>query len=217
MLCCLSSSFFRSLLLDLNPYGGNDPDVMFQLFYKQVARELAPKSAVIFRHLANGGSFPVYWRLADVVPVPEESFSSDVEDHRLISITPFLKKIFEKFEAGKLSHYFESTSLLPHSQFSYRRGLGTCDALLTLSLHLRMALDGGMEGILVQLGFPAAFDRVSHHGLLCKLRPIGVKGQFLLIITEFLIDRRQRVLLDGKVSESVDVVSGVPQSSVLRP
>ena len=40
------------------------------LFYKQVARELAPKLTVIFRHLVKESSFPACWRLADVVPVP---------------------------------------------------------------------------------------------------------------------------------------------------
>ena len=36
-------SFIRSLFLDLYPYGGNDPDGMAPLFYRQVARELVPK------------------------------------------------------------------------------------------------------------------------------------------------------------------------------
>ena len=36
------SNFVRSLLLDLDSYGGNDPDGMLPIFYKQVAWELAP-------------------------------------------------------------------------------------------------------------------------------------------------------------------------------
>ena len=78
--------------------------------------------------------------------------------------------------AGKLSHFLHSNSLLPPSQFSHRRGLKTSDALLTLSHSLQVALDRGMKGRLVQLDFSAAFDRVSHRGLLYKLRSIGVGG-----------------------------------------
>ena len=37
----------RSLLLNLDPYGGNDLDGMCPLFYKQVAHELAPKVTLI--------------------------------------------------------------------------------------------------------------------------------------------------------------------------
>ena len=72
----------------------------------------------------------------------------------------------------------EGNSLLPPSQFSYRRSIGTCDALLTLSYHLQVALNGGMEGSLIQLNFSAPFDRVSHRGLLHKMRSLGVGGQF---------------------------------------
>ena len=57
---------------------------------------------------------------------------------------------------------------------------------------------------------------VSHCGLLHKQRPIGV-GQFLSIVLELISDTRQSVHLDGKFSASVDVVSVVPQGSVLGP
>ena len=65
-----------------------------------------------------------------------------------------------------------------------------------------------MEGRLVQLDFSAAFVEVNHRGLLYKLRSIGVGGQFLSIVSQFLSGRRQRVCLDGKVTVLVDVVSG---------
>ena len=95
-------------------------------------------------------------------------------------------------------------------------GLGTCDALFSLSLCLQVALDRSMDGRSVQFDFSAAFDRASHCSLLYKLMSIGV-GTVLPIVSEFFSDRRQRVRLHDKVTASVDVVSGVPQDSVLRP
>ena len=74
-----------------------------------------------------------------------------------------------------------------------------------------------MEVRLVQLNFSAAIDRVSHCGLLSKLSSIGVGRQFLFVVSEFLNNRRQRVRLDGKVSASVNMVSGVAQGSILGP
>ena len=76
----------------------------------------------------------------------KESPSSDVGDHSPIAITSLLSKVFEDFVAGRRSHFLESNSLLPPSQFSSRRGLRTCDALLTLSNNLQVAIDRGMEG-----------------------------------------------------------------------
>ena len=74
------SSSIRSLLLDLNLYGGTNPDSMFLLFCKQEARELAPKLAVMFRHLVKRVSFPACSRLADIVLVPKGSPSSEVKN-----------------------------------------------------------------------------------------------------------------------------------------
>ena len=102
-----------------------------------MARELAPKLVVIFRHLGKGGNFPACWRLAAVVPVPKKSSFSDVRDYRPTSITPLLSNVFEKVVAGKFGNFLESISQLPPSRFSYRRGLGKCDALLILSNHLQ--------------------------------------------------------------------------------
>ena len=46
---------------------------MIRLFYKHMARELAPELAAILRHLGKGGGvvFPACWRLPDVVPLPK--------------------------------------------------------------------------------------------------------------------------------------------------
>ena len=72
-----------------------------------------------------------------------------------------------------------------------------------------------MEGRLVHLNFSDAFDKISHCGLLYKIRSVGVGGQFQFIVSKFLSVRRQRVRLGGKVSVSVVVISVVPQCSVL--
>ena len=56
------------------------------------------------------------------------------------------------------------------------------------------------------MDFPAAFYRVSHIVLLDKLRSIGIGGQLLSMVSQFLCATRQRVRLDGKVSALVDVV-----------
>ena len=138
-------------------------------------------------------------------------------DYRPISITLDLSKGFKKIVAGKLSNFLKSNSMLHTSQFLYRMSLGTCDALLTLSHDRQFALDRGIEGRLVQLDFSAAFDRVRYCGLLCKLRSLSIEEQFLSIALEFLSGKRQRVRLDEKISASGDVVSRVPQRSVLGP
>ena len=62
-----------------------------------------------------------------------------------------------------------------------------------------------------------AFDKVAHNILLFKLSSYGVKGNILGWIGFFLSERSQKVVLEGKSSSSVTVLSGVPHGSVLGP
>ena len=65
------------------------------------------------------------------------------------------------------------------------------------------------------MDFTKAFDKVSHQRLLYKLEGFGMKGQVHWWIKIFLCQRKQRVIVDSRVSSEVVVNSGVPQGSVL--
>ena len=208
----------RSLLLDLDAYGGAGPDGIFPLFFIKTAQYMAPKVSVLFRKLIRAGSFSLCWRNGNVTPVPKTGNADTCpSNYRPISITPVLSKIFERLLAKRLSTYAESNSFFPNLQFGFRKGLGACDALLTISNVVQKALDSGHEVRMVGLDFSAAFDRVNHEALIFKLRQLGIGGSFLNILIEFLSNRKQRVVVDGHCGEWSNVVSGVPQGSVLGP
>ena len=79
------------------------------------------------------------------------------------------------------------------------------------------ALERGQKARIVQIDFSAAFDRVNHQGILYRLCSVGIGGTVLSILTQFLSNRSQHVMVDGCRSKLVNVVSGVPQGSVLGP
>ena len=69
----------------------------------------------------------------------------------------------------RLARFTERRGVFQTTQFAYRKGLDTCDALLCMSHTLQSALDSGQEARVVQIDLSAAFDRVNHQGILYKL------------------------------------------------
>ena len=66
----------------------------------------------------------------------------------------------------RLGHFMECSGVLPTTQFAYRKGLGTCDAIICVAHTLQSALEMGQEARIVQIYFSAAFDRSYTHDLI---------------------------------------------------
>ena len=152
----LNTFAFRSrevkrLLLDLDSYGGTDPLGMFPHFLKRTAEVLAPRLLVVFWRLLRFGIFPVCWRVANVTPIRKGPPSSSVSNYRPISLTPILSKVFERLVSVRLERFMECRGVLSTIQFAYRKGLGTCDALLRVAHTLQSALEMGQEARIVQI------------------------------------------------------------------
>ena len=116
---------------------------------------------------------------------------------RPISITSVLSKVFERLVSVRFGRFMERSGVLPITQFAYWKGLGTCDALLYVSHTLQSELESGQEARIVQIDFSAAFDRVNHLGILYKPCSVGIGGSVLSILTQFLSNRSQQVMVDG--------------------
>ena len=58
---------------------------------------------------------------------------------------------------------------------------------------------------------------IQHKGIIFNLKQNSSSCNLLKLLADFLKDRKQRVVLNGQVSNQADVALGVPQGSILSP
>ena len=78
-------------------------------------------------------------------------------------------------------------------------------------------VDDGSPVDVVYLDFQKGFDKVPHQRLLLKLKPHGIGNDVINWIEKWLTHKRQRVIVDGDISNWKSVLIRVPQGSVLGP
>ena len=78
-------------------------------------------------------------------------------------------------------------------------------------------IEAGSTVDIIYLDFKKAFDSVPHQRLLVKLRHYGILGNVHKWVEGFLTNRTQRVRVGRDFSRNTEVLSGIPQGSILGP
>ena len=109
--------------------------------------------------------------------------------------------------------------LFHDAQHGFVPGCSCMTQLLITLEQWNELLDGGdpMDVIYLISEEKKTFDTIPHRRLIKKLEAYGIKCGFLTWIENFLSGRRQRVVVNGKLSTWAGILSGIAKGSVLGP
>ena len=213
-----SASRVKLLLDNLDINKAQGPDAISGAVLKNCSETLAYPLSILFNLSYNTGYIPQEWKLANVVPVHKKDDKNKVINYRPISLTSLVIKYSSvSYMMNYLPVLFNKIDKRQHG-FLRNRSCNSKSNLLLFTESLARSLHEKIGTDIIYLDFAKAFDTVSHDLILKKLKTqYNIDGTLLKFFTEYLRSRKQRVILDNVISESVDVLSGVPQGSILGP
>ena len=212
----ISPSDVFKILKKINPHKATGPDGIDGHVLKRCCGTLHIPLAIIFNQSYQSGQVPQEWRNANVVPIHKKKDKSNVENYRPISLTCLVMKVFEKIIRSKLLMLCHNK--ITEKQHGFLPSKSCNTQMLYYTTELSLNLNSGLQSDVIYFDFAKAFDSVSHDLILAKLKQkFGINGKLLRFIRNYLIDRQQRVAIDGSFSAWQPVRSGVPQGSVVGP
>ena len=161
------------------------------------------------------GTFPDAMKFADITPSHKKNDKCFKENYRPISILSSFSKNFEIIMYNDIYLYMENR-LSPYL-CGFRKGYSTQYCLMAMLERFRKALDNKQKFGALLTDLSKAFDCLNHELLIAKLAAYGFDILSLNLILSYLKGRKHRTKVNNFFSEWADIVSGVPQGSILGP
>ena len=133
------------------------------------------------------GQFPSEWKLANVIPIFKNDNPWLKVNNRPVSLLASSSKICERIV------FFYLNNLCWRLFFFINSSL-VSDLVIQQSANWFSLYNREVRAVFLDIN--KAFDKVWHAGLLCKLEALGVQPPLLQWFESYLLNRKQRVVID---------------------
>ena len=193
------------------------PDGLHPKFLKEISDVICQPLAILYNKSLTEGSVPSKWKEAHVTALHKKGSKQEAKNYRPISLTSLCSKMLESIIRDHMIEHMLKNKLFADQQHGFVPNRSCMTQLLYVMEDWTRWLDENNNIDTIFLDFQKAFDTVPHKRLLIKLKAYGITGMIANWIADFLKNRRQRVSVGKEYSTWKDVISGIPQGSVLGP
>ena len=99
----------------------------------------------MFNRCIELGQYPESLKIAKLISFSKNGNKDDPSNFRPISLLPILGKVFERIIFDRIQNYLNVFEILSDSQFGFRHGKSTVDAIATLIEEIRSNLHNNSE------------------------------------------------------------------------
>lgn len=172
-------------------------------------------------HILNLSIVKSIWpddlKTAEIVPIYKSGSKSMATNYRPISLISNIAKIYEELIYIRMMNFINKCEILSNKQYGFRLNKSTNDAIADLTAKIYENIDKSIPIIVTFLDIAKAFDTVNHQILIQKLERYGFRGPVLDLLRNYLTNRKQIVKIMNNKSNQANIITGVPQGTILGP
>ena len=150
-----------------------------------------------------------------MIPIYKKGNAELAENYRPTSLLPVFSKVVEAALKNRITDHFERNGLFSASQYGFRSGRSTTDAIAEFVDDVVECFENGEYMMTTFCDLSKAFDCVQHKLLIAKLQKYNFDTRSCKLIESYFSKRSQVVKFNDDISDRHCITVGVAQGSIL--
>ncbi len=123
----------------------------------------------MFNYIYDNCDYPESWTKGMIVPIYKKGDKNDPANYRGITLVNVISKIYSLILRNRINSWCESEHVFNDSQYGFRDGRSTADAIFLLHAIIQKVLSKNSKLYCIFIDYQRAFDTVNRDALWAKL------------------------------------------------